>query len=378
MKQVVTEIFKRAGIQVNGSNPWDIQVLDERLYDRIIKQPSLGLGESYMDGWWECERIDEMSTRMAKAKLDSILGLTIKDIANLVLHKIINFQSKSKSSQVAEQHYDIGNRFYEKMLGSTMNYSCAYWEKASSLDEAQEDKMELICRKLQLQSGDRLLDIGCGWGGLARYAADKYHVEVVGTTISKEQKLYAEEWCKGLPVHILLKDYRDLKPEKYDKIVSVGMFEHVGCKNYREFMAIVNKCLDPNGIFLLHTIGGNASYQYGDEWITKYIFPNGMLPSVAQIGEAIDDLLVLEDWHNFGAYYDKTLMAWNENFKAHWHEFSQQYGVRFFRMWHYYLTLCAGFFRARKIQLWQVVLTKNGCLNGYERPSLKERMKAEV
>lgn len=369
MKNVIVDMLKRAGIEVNGPNPWDIQILDDRLYDRILRDHSLGLGEGYMDGWWECQRIDEMSARMARASLDTSFAMTYKEIANLLLHRIFNFQTKNLSNQVAVQHYDLGNSFYEKMLGPTMNYSCGYWEKASTLDEAQKDKMELICRKLQLRAGERLLDIGCGWGGLARYAAENYGVEVVGTTISKEQQRYAEERCKGYPVRILLSDYRDLATEKYDKIVSVGMFEHVGYKNYRHFMDIVSECLDPNGIFLLHTIGGNASYHYGDEWISKYIFPNGMLPSVAQIGEAIDGLLVMEDWHNFGVYYDKTLMAWNRNFLAHWPEFVGEYGERFRRMWHYYLMLCAGYFRARKIQLWQVVLSKNGLTNGFSRPT---------
>lgn len=377
MRDLITDMLERAGIKVNGKNPWDIQVLDDRLYDRLVKDRSLGLGEAYMDGWWDCEKIDEMSARIAKASLDMSLGLSYRDIVNLFLHSVFNFQIKSKSRQVAVQHYDLGNRLYEKMLGPTMNYSCGYWETATGLDQAQNDKMDLICRKLELKKGDKVLDIGCGWGAFALYAAKNYQVEVVGTTISKEQKQYADHLAAGYPVKILLSDYRDLPDMEYDKIVSIGMFEHVGYKNYRNFIEIASKNLKNDGIFLLHTIGGNESHHYGDDWISKYIFPNGMLPSIAQIGKAIEGNFVMEDWHNFGAYYDKTLLAWDENFIANWKDLSKDYDERFYRMWHYYLNLCAGFFRARKIQLWQVVLSKNGLANGYKRPEWKKTASPE-
>lgn len=366
MKNVIVKLLHQAGIEVNGPNPWDIQVFDGRLYDRVLKGHNLGLGEAYMDGWWECPRIDEMIARIARSNVRESLKITPKQTFDIFLHKVFNFQTKSKSREVAVKHYDLGNAFYEAMLGPSMTYSCGYWECATNLNEAQFDKLELICRKLMLQPGEKLLDIGCGWGSLAQYAAEKYGVEVVGITISEQQKHYAEEKCKGLPVTILLKDYRDLPKDKYDKIVSVGMFEHVGYKNYDNFMKIVSERLENDGIFLLHTIGGNTSETYGDEWLSKYIFPNGMLPSVAQLGDAIDDLLVLEDWHNFGIYYNKTLMAWNRNFLDHWDEFKHLYDERFKRMWHYYLMSCAGLFKARKIQLWQIVLSKSGLKDGFQ------------
>lgn len=367
MKKLIARLLNQAGIEINGPNPWDIQVLDDRLYNRVIKDHSLGLGEAYMDGWWECPRIDQMAARLARGNIEEKLSPTLKEYLFIAFHKIFNFQTKTRSREVAIKHYDLGNEFYRAMLGSTMNYSCGYWERATNLDDAQRDKMELICRKLMLQPGEKLLDIGCGWGGLARYAAENYGVEVVGTTISEQQKRYADDACKGLPVTILLKDYRDLPPRIYNKIVSVGMFEHVGYKNYRTFIEIASKNLDPNGIFLLHTIGSNTSHSSGDPWMSKYIFPNGMLPSPAQVSAAIDGKFVMEDWHNFGVYYDKTLMAWDHNFSAHWKEFEGKYGERFKRMWHYYLMQCAGFFRARNLQLWQVVLTKHGLIEGFQR-----------
>lgn len=325
-----------------------------------------------MEGWWDCDRLDEFISRLLRVDIEQYLKNTPKDLFCLAMHRLFNFQTRYKAKEVAIKHYNMGNALYRVMLGETMNYSCAYWNNASSIDEAQRNKMELICRKLDLKPGMRLLDIGSGWGGIARYAAEKYGVEVVGTTISQPQKEWAEERCRGLPVKFLLMDYRDLPKENYDRIVSVGMFEHVGYKNYQEFMDVVYNRLIDDGIFLLHTIGSNTSSVYGDNWINKYIFPNGVLPSIAQIGHAIEKHFVMEDWHNFGVEYDKTLMAWHINFNAHWSELKDHYGDEFKRMWDYYLLSCAGGFRARKLQLWQVVLTKHGLKEGYIRPELKE------
>lgn len=373
MKKFITKLFHQAGIEINGSHPWDIQVLDERFYPRVFKDASLGLGESYVDGWWECKQIDEMIARLLKADLDKRASLSPRDWLSYLLHSLFNYQTKYHSTEVAEKHYNIGNELYQKMLGSTLNYSCGYWKLADNLDAAQRDKMELICQKLMLQPGQRLLDIGCGWGSLAKYAAEHYQVEVTGITISQPQKEYAEEICKGLPVKILLQDYRDLPPQSFDSIVSVGMFEHVGNKNYRNFMEVASERLSEKGTFLLHTIGSNVSYSYGDVWINKYIFPHGMLPSIAQIGSAIENLFVMEDWHNFGIYYNRTLLEWHKRFNASWPEINAHYDERFHRMWNYYLLSCAGAFRARKIQLWQIVLTKSGLPDGFNHRDLSRQ-----
>lgn len=368
-KSIVLELLDKAGIQINGTNPWDIQVHDERFYDRVLRYNSLGLGESYTEGWWDCECIDKFITNVLNAYAQVSQNKNVRFLPRYLLNVLFNLQSKAKSKIVAEQHYDLGNDLYKAMLDKEMIYSCGYWAKAATLDQAQLDKLELTCQKLQLRPGMRLLDIGCGWGGMAKYAAIHYGVEVVGITISKEQKVLAEENCKGLPVEIRLQDYRDLH-EKFDRIVSIGMFEHVGYKNYREYMEVVNRNLKGDGIFLLHTIGNNVSVSSGDYWMSKYIFPGGMLPSIAQIGKAIEKLFVMEDMHNFGADYDRTLLAWHQNFNNHWQQLKGSYDEKFKRMWNFYLLSCAGGFRARKTQLWQFVLSKNGLKGGFRRENL--------
>jgi cyclopropane-fatty-acyl-phospholipid synthase len=236
------------------------------------------------------------------------------------------------------------------------------------LTAAQENKLDLICRKLDLRPGMTVLDIGCGWGSFMRFAAEYYQVSCVGVTISREQAQWARENSAGLPLEYRLQDYRELN-QRFDRVVSVGMFEHVGHKNYRTYMEVAHRCLEDDGLFLLHTIGKNERASTPDPWIDKYIFPNGALPSIGQIGDAADGLFVAEDLHNFGADYDKTLMAWCRNFESAWPRFSAQLGERFYRMWRYYLLSCAGAFRARDIQLWQWVFSKEGIEGGYRRPT---------
>jgi cyclopropane-fatty-acyl-phospholipid synthase len=251
------------------------------------------------------------------------------------------------------------------MLDRRMNYSCAYWKNGHNLDEAQENKLELICRKIDLKPGMHVLDIGCGWSAYGKYAAEKYKVKVSGITVSKEQVELGKKLCEGLPVDIRLLDYRDLN-EKYDRIVSVGMIEHVGHKNYSDFFKIASNCLTDDGLFLLHTIGSNTSDQTLDLWSEKYIFPNGMLPSISQLGKAFENLFVMEDWHCIGAHYDKTLMAWYDNFNTNWDKIKSNYSERFYRMWKFFLLSSAGSFRSRRRnQVWQIVLSKKGIPGGY-------------
>ncbi len=363
-RKMAEEVLNLAGVKINGSNPWDIQVKDERFYKRAISEVELGMGESFMDGWWDGENIDTLIFRLVRADLQEKLRRNYKITFQLAGFYLINMQSRRKAFEVGEKHYDLGNDLFQLMLDKRMNYSCAYWKDANSLDDAQENKLDLICRKLNLKSGMKLLDIGCGWGAFGKYAAEKYNVNVVGITVSKEQVELGIKLCKDLPVEFRLMDYRAVS-EKFDRIVSVGMIEHVGYKNYRTFFEGANKCLNDNGLFLLHTIGEIRSTKYIDAWTHKYIFPNGMLPSIAQLGRAIEGLFVMEDWHNFGADYDKTLMAWYDNFKNSWNKIKNKYDERFYRMWKYFLLSSAGSFRARHNQLWQIVLSKNGILGGY-------------
>jgi len=363
-KDKIIKILDQSDIEINGNRPWDIQVHNESLYSRILAQGTLGFGEAYMDGWWDCEKIDTMIEKILKAGIEKKVR-NFSMVFEVAKAKLFNQQSVSRARKVGEVHYDLGNDLYEAMLDKYMNYSCGYWHEADNLEDAQQAKLELSCQKLQLKPGMKVLDIGCGWGAFAKYAAEKYGVEVVGVTISKEQAKFAKKRCAGLPVTIKLQDYRDLTGE-FDAIISIGMFEHVGYKNYKQYMQTAYRLLRENGLFLLHTIGGNISAHSTEAWIEKYIFPNSMLPSPVQTTKSAEGLFVIEDWHSFGADYDKTLMAWYKNFLDHWPELKNSYDDRFYRMWVYYLLTCAGSFRARKNQLWQIALSKHGIPGGYK------------
>ena len=363
-KELIRDLLSQADIQVNGFRLWDIQVRDERFYIRVLKKGSRGLGESYMEGWWDCKRLDEFICRLLRARLDKKIGENLKNLFYYVYARLFNMQSPARAGIIAQRHYDLGNELFHSFLDPYHQYSCGYYSEAAGLEEAQQNKLDLICRKINLQPQDQVLDIGCGWGGLARYVSEKYGCKVTAVNISDEQVCYARESCSHLPVNVILQDYRKIRGS-FDKIVSVGMFEHVGPKNYRTFMDVVSRCLAEDGIFLLQTIGSNSSQVNNDPWINRYIFPNGALPSLAQIGRAIEGLFVVEDIHNLAAHYEKTLLAWNERFQRAWPTLAGTYDETFKRMWEYYLLSCAGAFRARSVQLWQIVLTK-----GLEKPDL--------
>jgi len=356
---LIRELLETAEIEVNGANPWDLQVNDDKLYDRIVREVELGFGEAYMAGWWDCEAIDQLIARIFLADLASKLKGNWRLMLHALQTRLFNLQSKAKAFEVGEQHYDLGNDLYEAMLDKRLNYTCGYWKDATTLDEAQEAKLELVCRKIGLEEGMRVLELGCGWGSFAQYAAEKFGAEVLGVTVSKEQVALGMARCKGLPVELRLQDYRDVEGT-YDRVISIGVMEHVGYRNYRTYMETTDRTLKDGGIAFFHTIGANFSTTGANAWSTKYIFPNGMLPSIAQLGKAMERLFVVEDWHNIGPHYDPTLMAWHANFEAAWPELKHAYDERFYRMWRYYLLSSAGGFRARAQQLWQVVMTRQG------------------
>lgn len=365
-KNTITELLKSAGIIINGHAPYDIQVHDEKFYASVLYAKELGLGESYVKGWWDCAHLDDFFDRVLRANLEKKIKKSKLFFLKLFFSHFINLQNKHRAWVVGQKHYDLGNTLFQAMLDSRMNYSCGYWKNADNLEDAQQAKLELICQKLLLKPGMRLLDIGCGFGATAKYAAEKYGVSVVGVTISRNQYEYAKEYCKGLPIEIYLEDYRNIKGH-FDRICSIGMFEHVGTLNYSTYMNIVHRSLTQDGIFLLHTIGSNT-IAVPNEWICKYIFPNGILPAISQIAKATEGLFIMEDWHNFGADYDKTLLAWQQNFEHHWSRLKSHYDDRFYRLWNYYLLSSAGAFRARDIQLWQIVFSKTGVQGGYQAP----------
>ncbi len=361
IKKVLTPI----GIVINGPAPEDIQVRDERFYRRVFLGGSLGLGESYIDGWWDVKALDIFFTKILSKQLPAWAMFSAPVLLQRMVNQLTNFP-QWRAYHIGRTHYDIGNDLYEAMLGPTMTYSCGYWHGSQTLDRAQEAKFDRVCRKLELQKGQRLLDIGCGWGGLARHAAACYGVAVVGITVSQEQAKLAREFCRGLPVEIRYQDYREVR-DLFDRVVSIGMFEHVGYKNYRTFMQVVRRSLKDDGLFLLHTIGSLITGADSDPWIVKYIFPDSKIPSLAQIAGAAEGVFLVEDLENIGADYDKTLMSWWRNFEAHWPVLRLRYDERFRRMWQYYLLMCAGIFRSRRQQVWQTVCSKRGVPGGYHR-----------
>jgi len=361
--KVVEGLLESVDIQIDGSRPWDIQIHDPRFYRRVLLHGSLGLGESYMDGWWDCEALDQLFARVLAVGVVRPGHYRVRSALSALGGRIVHPRRRTESAG----HYDLGTDLFVAMLDRRLTYTSGYWRTATTLDEAQEAKLELVCTKLGLRPGMTVLDIGCGWGSFVQYAAERYGVRVTGVALSPSQVEVARQRCAGLPVTVLRQDYRDIEGQ-FDRVVSLGMFEHVGHTNYRAYMKVVHRVLADDGLFLLHTIGGNHSVHRTDAWLGTYIFPNAMLPSIRQIGAAIEDLFVMEDWHNFGADYDTTLMAWYANVQSHRESLKQRFDDRFYRMWTYYLLSCAGSFRARRNQLWQVVLSKNGVAKGYEAP----------
>ena len=375
----VKSIFARAGLELQGPRPWDPQVHNPALYGDLLRRGSLALGEGYVEGGWDCEDLDGFFTRLLSQDIGSAsLGLDglarLRQVVVELRERWGNLQTRRRAFDVGRRHYDIDPRVYGAMLDHRRVYSCAYWRHASSLEEAQEHKLRLICEKLELRPGQRLLDLGCGWGGLAGYAARNYGVRVTGITISHQQYHYCREVLADLPVDIQCCDYRSLpkkKPEPFDRVVSVGMLEHVGRNNDRKYFDVASSLMTKQGLFLVQSIGTATTSWSLDPWIDTYIFPNGRLPSAQQLSKGFEGIFILEDWENIGADYDKTLMAWWQNFDAAWPSLSADINHQFYRLWKYYLLSCAGLFRSRQGQLWQVVLSKRERSGGYasKRPS---------
>jgi cyclopropane-fatty-acyl-phospholipid synthase len=363
-KEIITDLLDCAGVRINGSRDWDIHILDNRFYDRVVTKGSLGLGEAYMDGWWECKHLDQFFDRVLSVELDHQLK---KDTFSLIAHRLnysLNTGRKSQIFEVAHRHYDLGNALYEAMLDKGLNYSCGYWTNTSNLEQAQQNKLDLVCRKIDLQPGQSVLDIGSGWGGFIGFAGQRYRANALGVTVSVEQKRLADDRYSDTSAVTQLRDYRDINAQ-FDHVVSIGMFEHVGTKNYRQFMEVAHRSLKKSGYFLLHTIGGTQPTITADHWITKHIFPNGVIPTLTQISQAAEGLFVTEDIQNIGIHYDPTLMAWHHNFTCAWDQIKGNYDWRFYRMWVYYLLSCAGTFRARRNQVYQIVFSKGGKRQDY-------------
>ncbi len=366
--EAVGKLLATADVRIGGDRPFDLQVHDPRFYRRVITGGMVGLGDAYVDGWWDCDAIDVLADRCLRAGLSDKMPLTAGAVIDYLRQKLTNLQRTDRARRNVEAHYQLGDDLFKGMLDERMMYTCGYWKDATTLAAAQDAKLELICRKIDLRPGQKVLDIGCGWGGFARYAAERHGAEVVGVTLSRDQVAYGTESCKGLPVDIRLQDYRDVTGT-FDHVVSIGCFEHAGLKNHRTFMEVAHRCLKDDGLLLLHFFATHRSFpSLGDTevlWVQKHIFPGIVVPSLQQVGKAVERLFITEDLHNFGADYDPTLMAWFANFDRNWPSLEAAYGPRFYRLWKFYLQLCAGAFRARKYQLWQFVFSKQGVPGGY-------------
>ena len=355
-KSFVLGLLDAAGVELDGPGPGDIHVHDERFYERIVRDRELGLGESYQDGWWDAEQVDEFIAKVQIADLASRVKPGRRVMSVALRGQLQNRQTVRRAARNASAHYDIGNDLYERMLDTRMIYSCGYWNDAADLEAAQEAKLDLICAKLGLEPGMRLLDIGCGWGGLARFAAERYGARVTGISPATRQVEVARRRCAGLNVDIQQCDFRQVEG-RYDRIVSVGMLEHVGPKNHDAFFAANARLLTQDGMALHHTIGSNMPQHATDPWFDKYIFPGGVIPSLDQVAHATRGHWAIEDVHNFGPDYDRTLMAWHANIEGAWDDLPN-YDERFRRTWRYYLLSSAGSFRVRELQLWQVVFSR--------------------
>ncbi|HTX49621.1 MAG TPA: cyclopropane fatty acyl phospholipid synthase [Caulobacteraceae bacterium] len=363
-KDQLRALLAKADVEVNGARPWDLQVHNEDLFTRVMAEGTLGFGEAYMDGWWDCDALDALFYRLVRDDIGAELKMTPELFWLALRSRIQNLQSRRRAFEVARVHYDLDVDVFEATFDRRLTGSCAYWRNANDLDQAQNAKLDLICRKIGLKRGQSVLDIGCGWGAFMGFAAEVYGANCVGVTVSREQVDYAKRRYAHLPVAPKLLDYRAFTGQA-DHVVSMGMFEHVGHKNYRTYFETARRALRGGGIFLLHTIFQRERSPRIEPWLNKYIFPNGVLPTVGQIGKAVEGLFVVEDLENFGAYYDRTLMAWRANFTTHWPAMAAKYGERFCRMWDYYLASCAGGFRSRRLSVGQFVLSPDGVRGGW-------------
>jgi cyclopropane-fatty-acyl-phospholipid synthase len=361
---LLRRLLATADVEIDGVRPWDLHVHNRDLFDRVLAHGSLGLGEAYVDGWWDCDQLDAFFARAVGFKLGAGLRLTPAVAWLLASSALSNRQTRARSLKVAEVHYDLSIDIFEATFDRRLTGSCGYWRDATDLDGAQEAKLDLVCRKLGLTSGQRVLDIGCGWGAFMGFAAEHYGADCVGVTISREQVEYARRRYAGLPVDFQVRDYRDFNGQ-VDHVASMGMFEHVGPKNYRDYFEKVREVVRPEGLFVLHSILANEQSSAIEPWLNRYIFPNGVLPTISQIARSVEGLFVIEDIEIFGADYDRTLMAWHAKFQSNRRAMATAHGERFCRMWDYYLLSCAGGFRSRRINVGQFVLSPGGVAAGW-------------
>jgi len=351
--------------------PRGMRIVDPAAIRRFRKHGIMGMGESFMDGQWTADRLDEVMTQVFTAPAPRLSAPAWGRMLAAVADKRVFNRQAARIFRIGEEHYDLGNDLFAIMLDKSMTYTSGYWANAATLDEAQEAKLDLLCRKLRLEPGMRVLDIGCGWGNFAHHAASRYGVHVTGITVSKEQAVFAQQRCAELDVDIRVQDYREVD-ERFDRVVSIEMIEAVGPKNMAPYYQTIDRCLPEGGLFALQAIAGTTLTRDSDRrldqyilWLVKHIFPDGYLPRETQMVARHGTALHVLDWHRFADDYDRTLLAWADNFNAGWPKIAKKYGERFRRRWHFYLFGCAAAFRAQLVHVYQVVYGKGALAQRY-------------
>ena len=349
-------------------NPIIVKLLDKNLNYKLLWNPDLYFGEAYMNG----------SLKIENGTLSEFLEIALRNIGRSDINiygKILNtikgtfryltkFNKGLVSKNNVSHHYDISESLYDLFLDANRQYSCAYFKNENdTLEQAQENKMNHITKKLNIQANQKVLDIGSGWGTLAIHIAQKTNASVTGITLSENQLAYSKKKAKelnlGNQVEFKLADYRELN-EKFDRIVSVGMFEHVGRKFYRKYFNTVSKLLNDQGIALIHTIGSSNPPRNPQPWITKYIFPGGYTPSLSQIARPIEDSgLIISDMEVLRMHYAHTLRNWKERFLSKKTTVLEMFDEKFFRMWEFYLASCEMAFKWGDQVVFQLQLTKD-------------------
>jgi cyclopropane-fatty-acyl-phospholipid synthase len=352
----------------HGGNPLVATIADKRTEWQLALNPALAIGEAYMDGRLVFEQgtiydfLELLLSNVARSRWP--LWLRLADRVRLVTRRLQHYNPVGRAKRNAAHHYDIDGSLYDLFLDSDRQYSCAYFEHGGmSLEAAQEAKKHHLAAKLDLRDGLRVLDIGSGWGGLALYLAKIAHVDVTGITLSEEQLKIARERARAMGLSKAVKfelcDYRDLEG-RFDRVVSVGMFEHVGTAHYRSFFQRISNLLADDGVALVHSIGRFDGPAATNPFIAKYIFPGGYIPALSEVLPAVErEGLLATDLEILRLHYAMTLRHWRQRFRASWHTAAEKFGEPFCRMWEMYLAGSETAFRYQNLMVFQLQLTKD-------------------